>query len=627
MLVIVEGPEPALSGLLDALGERDFRTEVLDVAQLGEEDAHSDFNLDHFDKALALLKRPPSVVFERFVEFARLSLPVWVSENRDISALSETRSIERGEPTAIVSRLFAETPAPVEKSPGGWKDTLRGKWLVLALIMAVAAGSLLLFRQAWDDVAAKRAVASSDLAEMDAYLATWQTGYHRDQVARERVSRVSLALPELTSLSGNAEAPKYEDRAWLDFDANDWGRLPAVTLLRIADEKHGIPAIAAAAMEGDGKAAHLLGTAFLFGAFFIEPDAETAEKLFGAACAVGLQRGCFNVGHTLSNHGETEEDRRRGFELFVESCDKGLDISCVNVSFLVAERGQEFFPDATQISLLEQYCAAGSDYLCGWLGRTLYWKENATDAEKAEGFQRLEDACAVSNAIACEHVAEVLRNVGETDAEKKRALQLSVVACNGGLSDACGQASEGYYWGRGAKQDTSKMLYFAEKACTYGGEHGCFRLGYELSNRDSKVTNDLGRARKYYNHACTKRLSAACFNQGLLYQTNRYGAGQNQNALSYFEKACELSDWKGCAFEGQERLKLGQQKLGADLLQTSCDKDDKWGCFNLGTAFISGDVGKIDHEAARQALDKALTIDPEFVNARNALEELSKPKD
>ena len=626
-MIIVEGPEPALNGLLDALGKRNFITEVVDVTQLDEKEAFSDINLERFDRALALLKHSPSIVFERFVELARLYLPVWISKEREVNALSETASTQRGEPAAKLSLLLPEASAPTEKSSGEAKDTLRSHWRVLALTVVVVVGALLLYRQVWDDLSAKRAVASSDLAEMDAYLATWHTGHHRDQVARERVSRASLALPELSVLAGGAKAPAPEDRAWVDFDTDDWARLPAVTLLRIADEQHGMPAIAAAALEGDGEAAHLLGTAFFFGAFFIEPEQETAEKLFGAACAVGRQRGCVNVGHKLSYYGETDEDRKQGFELLVENCELGLDISCVNVASLVAERGQALYPGATQTSMLQRYCAEGSEYLCAWLGNTLYLSEGATEAEKAEGLQLLEDACAVSNAVACEHLAVILRFYGETEAEEKRALRLSVVACNGGVSDACSNASEAYFFGRGAEKDSSKMLYYAEKGCTYGSQNGCFRMGYELSSREGSVPNDLNLARRYYNHACLKGSSAACYNLGNLYRSNRYGEVQNHEALSFFEKACDLSFWLGCALEGDERLKRGQQKLGADLLETACSKDEKWGCWYLGEAFISGDAGKIDLGAARELLEKALVLDPEFVNARTTLKDISETTD
>lgn len=615
VLFIVEGAHPP-DHILDRFAGKSVRTEVLDVKDLREDQALTLHMLDRFDTAIAVVTSAPTQVFRRFVDCARQHLPVWTFAGEGYAALPGTRMLSQQDQSQIPAQFDTTTRTKVEDAP---RRRLFGiNWAVAGLGLIACLGAVLFVSQIWEELSAKRAVASPELAELDAYLETWDDGHNRERVARERVSRVALSIPDLASISEGATAPAPEERAWVEFDEADWSRLPAIVLLRIATEKHGMPAIAAAAQEGDGAAAHLMATAFLFGAFFFEPDAELAQKLFGASCAVGLQRGCFNVGYELSYFRTDADDHARGYEVIVDSCASGIEIACLNVALLIETRGQHLYPGQTKDGFLREGCEDGSPYLCAWLGKSLFDKTDATRSEEVEALALLKDGCDISDAVACFHLAQAYDANGTTEADKRRALNLFVVGCNGGLSDSCAHASEAYFNGEGTRPDIGKMVVYAEKACTYGASNGCFRLGYEYSEGQT-LTRDLDRAEIYYRHACLRRSSVACYNLGLGFRNGRYGPENTHKALALFEEACDLFHRVGCALMGDELVKQDMPDRGVEVLRGSCDQDEKWGCLYLGEALVGGATGSVDLEGARVAFEKTLTLDPDSTRARTAL--------
>jgi len=626
LLLVDTAGSPEQKEIAKNLEASDCELEVFDVARVTDGVSGLDRKLAVVDRVLLLQTGPASVALRRIVDYVRLSVPVWSVTSEGVSPVPGTRSLGVGALDASSSWLSAGEPsAETVRADAKQQSRIRRyPWAAVGAAFLVLLGAVVMVWHLLDDLAAHRAVTSQDLVELDAYLRDWQDGGHRAEVIRERVSRVVIQIPEMATVAGEAAPPAEDDRAWLDFDADDWSSLPAIVLLRIADEKHGMPAIAAAARAGDGEAAHLMGVAFLFGAFLIEPDREVAKKLFGAACAVGLQRGCFNVGHALSQYSDDPADHSEGFERLLESCEADIEMSCVNVALWIEQRGQHAFPGETDESFLREHCEAGSVFLCAWLGRRIYERSDATPEEIAVAIRLLKEGCEVSDAVACYHLAEAYRDGRGVDVDEERALRLYVISCNAGFSTGCGRASEAYFRGIGTEKEPRHTLLYAEKACTYGDQWGCFRVGYALANGQGGLRRDRDRAAQYYGHACTNDSSAACFNLGLLHRHNGFAGAETDLAVSFFGKACELGNRRACSFEGTELAEDGDGTRAVAQMRLGCDRGDKFGCHFLGEALRDGLSGETDIAGARDAFERALEIDDEMGQARRALESLEE---
>ena len=623
VLLLAEASEShELEEIVSIFAARDCVVDVFDAARVAEDISLLEAKLATIDRVVVLQAGDDTDVILRIVEYVRLMAPVWCIARDSVDPLPGTRRLdvdgldddfsafltlagaaESTEEIATPGKLFFGYPRAVVVTS------------CIALLFAVFVAVFVL-----DDIAAQRAVTSADLAELDAYLRDWPSGENREAVGRERVSRVVLQIPELGRLSGDGSPPQEDEKAWLDFDEADWSRLPAVVLLRIADEKHGMPAIAAAARAGDGAAAHLMGTAFLFGAFSIEQDQEVARKLFGAACAVGLQRGCFNVGHALSNYSDDPVDHASGFDKFLESCEYGIEIACVNVSVWLEQRGQDVLPGETDENFLREHCEAGSVYLCAWLGRKLYLSSDVGSPVLSDAIRLLEHGCEISDAVACNHLAQAYKIGRGVEKDLKRAFRLFVVSCNGGLAASCGAVSEAYFNGNGTEKNASQMLLYAEKSCTYGGRGGCFRIGYAFSQGQSGLQRDVERAAYYYRQSCAQGSSGACYNLGHYHRDRLFAGAKVEQAAPLFKKACEMGFWQSCSYEAVELAENGQSALAIEKFQMSCENGEHYGCLFLGEALRKGLDGAVDIAGARDAFSRALEINEGWERAQEALD-------
>jgi TPR repeat protein len=80
-----------------------------------------------------------------------------------------------------------------------------------------------------------------------------------------------------------------------------------------------------------------------------------------------------------------------------------------------------------------------------------------------------------------------------------------------------------------------------EQACTGGEMRACSYLGY-LCAKGLGGEHDLQKARVVYKKACEKGTLSSCASLGTIYQD----AGNNEEAIKYFQKACNGGVAEAC---------------------------------------------------------------------------------
>ncbi|MBT5095059.1 MAG: sel1 repeat family protein [Halobacteriovoraceae bacterium] len=87
------------------------------------------------------------------------------------------------------------------------------------------------------------------------------------------------------------------------------------------------------------------------------------------------------------------------------------------------------------------------------------------------------------------------------------------------------------------KNDSKNANRFYQKACSKKYSAACFELGYHYD-----LQNDLKGTKRYYSIACAYNHEKACYNLGLYLEKLK----STKEAHSYFKKGCELMHTRSC---------------------------------------------------------------------------------
>ena len=165
-----------------------------------------------------------------------------------------------------------------------------------------------------------------------------------------------------------------------------------------------------------------------------------------------------------------------------------------------------------------------------------------------------------------------------------------------------------------SKDKTANMIKYLQKACNLGSAQGCGSLGevYQSQIKDKKLSFS------YYTKACEvaqpnkdndKAIGWDCMKIGVAYYNGESVAKNNEKALKYFLKGCELSNficgnyvrkfYKG--YNG-ELIKVPQDyEFAFQLAKKGCDLKDGESCNYLGILYEEG-------KGTAQNLTKAFLI-------------------
>jgi TPR repeat protein len=154
----------------------------------------------------------------------------------------------------------------------------------------------------------------------------------------------------------------------------------------------------------------------------------------------------------------------------------------------------------------------------------------------------------------------------------------------------------------------------AVKACEGGSLADCARLGQAYRLGSGGVKQDISRAQRFFERACTlgKGQVAACTDLAEILSSGLGEKKDTDAGIAILERACAGREPGACAYLGlifTEGLGVPyrpeQQRIGFGFYRKACDLGSAKGCWHLGLLLRAGTGCKPDQAAARRYLEKA----------------------
>jgi hypothetical protein len=304
----------------------------------------------------------------------------------------------------------------------------------------------------------------------------------------------------------------------------------------------------------------------------VTKDFTQAFDFYKQMCDTSQFRGCDLLGQLYANGRGVPKDYGKSLELFKQACDgKGMG-GCNDLGELYRD-GNGVAQDYLQAySLFKQACDAKESRSCNNLS-LLYISGHGVAQDYQQAYKYGKQACDGGLAKGCFNLGAV--NIHDRD--YTQAIEFFAKACSGGVSDGCNQAAN--YSQLQANQ--MQALKFYKMSCDDGDPTGCKSYAHlldDLLNGTIRIENlhDYAQAILYNKKACELGEVSACSEAGVFLShasTIVQGAApNNQEALRYYNMACEGGDLKVC-FNLGSLFEFGLSNLLAD--GQSITKDSK----------------------------------------------------
>lgn len=169
-------------------------------------------------------------------------------------------------------------------------------------------------------------------------------------------------------------------------------------------------------------------------------------------------------------------------------------------------------------------------------------------------------------------------------------------------------------WAQGAPPAPPLIVDTAVKACDGGALADCTRLGHAFRLGTDGVQRDIGRAKQFFERACSlgQGRVAACTELAEIHNSGLAGKKDVDAGIAILDRACSGRQPSACAYLGliyTEGLGVPyrpeQQRIGAGFYRKACDLGSAKGCWHLGLLLRAGIGVKKDLAAANKILEKA----------------------
>ncbi|MFO0648395.1 MAG: serine/threonine-protein kinase [Polyangiales bacterium] len=166
------------------------------------------------------------------------------------------------------------------------------------------------------------------------------------------------------------------------------------------------------------------------------PDRAAAAAEYQRICAAGERRGCERLGALLQREGEGQ-DLARAATVLQAACDGGSSRACVDLGRALTS-GENV---ARSVAYFQRACDGGESEGCSLLGGA-YLRGQGVAADTSRALALFERACVADDFEACHSAARLLSAARPgVAASPERARRFNLVACRGGVREACGSGS------------------------------------------------------------------------------------------------------------------------------------------------------------------------------------------
>ncbi len=216
-----------------------------------------------------------------------------------------------------------------------------------------------------------------------------------------------------------------------------------------------------------------------------------------------------------------------------------------------------------------------------------------------------------------EQLERNIENVPSVSSKKiKNIINLLKTSCNNGDYKKCTLLAEYYTrgeeeWGLNIKQDLPKAVKLYNKACSGGYANACSGLA-SMYNAGKGVKKNERKALKFNQKACVGGDVVSCHMVGLEYTFGILLKKDNKKAVKLFKKVCKDGYVMGCSALGDMyRYGKGVKKdsfKAVKLFKRACDSNqlgNAEGCIYLAFMYYEGNGVRQSNKKAKEFLGKA----------------------
>ena len=338
-------------------------------------------------------------------------------------------------------------------------------------------------------------------------------------------------------------------------------------------------------------------------------EIKKAIALHTKACQGGRMQSCYRLGVVLENSGKPQEAQR----VYEKSCKGDIVDGCLKAAYYYTKK--EHLDKVKIIALEKKACELDSPYGCYVLGLA-YREGYGVTKDSKQALTWLNQACRNKLDIGCFEMSisfiddrfgiktdlkranEYMRKACTLGNKKACRLRLNILKdlkkeCEHGDFSVCDYIATLGYKEIDTTCDAGKMISFLSKECEENDFKQCHKLGHFYTYKDAEkelcketlVRTIKGlsadRAKKYIpflEKACGGAIYRACSELGLLYALQK----ELKHSFSYFQKACEGGDGRGCLGMGNQYMEGNgvskDHKKALALFKKSCEMGNKLGC-------------------------------------------------
>jgi TPR repeat protein len=216
------------------------------------------------------------------------------------------------------------------------------------------------------------------------------------------------------------------------------------------------------------------------------------------------------------------------------------------------------------------------------------WSEATDDRDVACVARMLLSACALDDPRACGFAGRMLLDGRGVARDPRRALDVLVRACDGGVATACTVAAQWLGESPHAKDvDAPPALADRldnERACLLGQAESCYQVGLSFYYGHDGYPRDRVNSSHAFSRGCDLGESRSCNNLG---DALAYGDGigrDAEGAAAAFLKACHYGEALGCAnlgFMAEHGQGVPRDLVRARALyRQACGAGDIYGCLH-----------------------------------------------
>lgn len=241
------------------------------------------------------------------------------------------------------------------------------------------------------------------------------------------------------------------------------------------------------------------------------------------------------------------------------------------------------------ILLMEGACKKNDSNACNEMG-VLYLYGGDVKKDEKRSLSYFKKACELNNRDACFGYGYMLEQGLGTRVNKKLAEKIYMDSCKKGYDKSCLKV------GALKIENGADGRDFFDEICQRNNYMGCYLLGALEIDR-----GNVKQGIKLLDFACKNNIGDSCYEMARYYfRLNKY-----TKTMAYYDKACSLQSWKGCALMGVEynlgKIVKKDDKKAFELFSLSCNNGEMMGCQGLGYLYQKG-------EGVRKDIDQAIQL-------------------